>query len=472
MDQKESEKEINHFYHSIIESESDAIITSDASKCIRSWNKGAERIFGYKKKEIIGKPITLIIPKIYHAEHDKGMDRLNNNKDPKVIGQLKERSGLRKNGTEFPIELTLGLWKDKGVNYYSAIIRDISKKKENESLIQEQNKRFQVISSSKNDAIITSDETKRILSWNKGAEHIFGYAAEEAIGQPITLIIPKQLHERHNMGMDRMNQGEPPRVIGEVLEMMAIKNDGEDFPIELTLGSWDNNGKKYYSGIIRDISEKKQAERILLGEKKKSDELLLNILPKQVADELKSTGKATTKTYENVTILFTDFKDFTALASSIPATKLVEELNDIFGHFDDIMKESQIEKIATIGDAYLAACGLPLENSDHALRCIDAAKQMLKFLEGRNKKNEIQWEMRVGIHSGPVMAGVIGKKKYRYDLFGDTVNTASRMETNGEAGKINVSETTYDLIKGKHNCIPRGEIHAKGKGKLDMYFIE
>ena len=472
MDQKESEKEINHFYHSIIESESDAIITSDASKCIRSWNKGAERIFGYKKREIIGKPITVIIPKIYHAEHDKGMDRLNNNKDPKVIGQLKERSGLRKNGTEFPIELTLGLWKDKGVNYYSAIIRDISKKKENESLIQEQNKRFQVISSSKNDAIITSDETKRILSWNKGAEHIFGYAAEEAIGQPITLIIPKQLHERHNMGMDRMNRGEPPRVSGEVLELMAIKNDGEDFPIELTLGSWDNNGKKYYSGIIRDISEKKQAERILLGEKKKSDELLLNILPKQVADELKSTGKATTKTYENVTILFTDFKDFTALASSIPATKLVGELNDIFGHFDDIMKECQIEKIATIGDAYLAACGLPLENSDHALRCIDAAKQMLKFLEGRNKKNEIQWEMRVGIHSGPVMAGVIGKKKYRYDLFGDTVNTASRMETNGEAGKINVSETTYDLIKGKHNCIPRGEIHAKGKGKLEMYFIE
>jgi PAS domain S-box-containing protein len=472
MDQKESEKEINHFYHSIIESESDAIITSDASKCIRSWNKGAERIFGYKKKEIIGKPITLIIPKIYHAEHDKGMDRLNNNKDPKVIGQLKERSGLRKNGTEFPIELTLGLWKDKGVNYYSAIIRDISKKKENEGLIQEQNKRFQVISSSKNDAIITSDETKRILSWNKGAEHIFGYAAEEAIGQPITLIIPKQLHERHNMGMDRMNRGEPPRVIGEVLELMAIKNDGEDFPIELTLGSWDNNGKKYYSGIIRDISEKKQAERILLDEKKRSDELLLNILPKQVADELKSTGKATTKTYENVTILFTDFKDFTALASSIPATKLVEELNDIFGHFDDIMKECQIEKIVTIGDAYLAACGLPLENSDHALRCIDAAKQMLKFLEGRNKKNEIQWEMRVGIHSGPVVAGVVGKKKYRYDLFGDTVNTASRIETNGEAGKINVSETTYDLIKGKHNCIPRGEIHAKGKGKLDMYFIE
>ena len=362
---------------------------------------------------------------------------------------------------------------NKDTNHYDSITNsNISKKSEIESLIQEQNKRFQVICSSKNDAIITSDETKKILFWNKGAEHIFGYTSKEVIGQPMTLIIPKQLHERHNEGMDRMNLRKPPRVIGKVVELKAIKKDGEEFPIELTLGSWDNNGKRYYSGIIRDITEKKQAEKIILNEKKKSDELLLNILPKKVADELKSTGKATTKKHENVTILFTDFKDFTALASSISAVKLVQELNDIFGHFDDIMEEFQIEKIATIGDAYLAVCGLPEENSDHATRCIDAAKQMILFLEDRNSKNEIQWEMRVGIHSGPVVAGVVGKKKYAYDIFGDSVNTASRIETHGEVGKINISETTYDLIKGKYNCIPRGRIHAKGKGNLDMYFVE
>ena len=345
-------------------------------------------------------------------------------------------------------------------------------KSEIESLLEEQNKRFQVICSSKNDAIITSDETKRILFWNKGAEYIFGYSSDEAIGQLLTLIIPAELHQRHDNGMERMNQGKEPRVLGKVLELKAVRKGGEEFPIELTLGSWDNDGKRYYSGIIRDITEKKKAEQIILDEKKKSDELLLNILPKQVADELKSKGQATAKRYDNVTILFTDFKDFTPLASSISPIKLVKELNEIFSHFDDIMETFQIEKIETIGDAYFAACGLPEENKDHAFLCIEAAKQMFRYLEERNKKDEIQWQMRAGIHSGSVVAGVVSKKKYAYDLFGDTVNTASRMESNGEVGKINISETTYELVREKYNCFPRGQINVKGKGNLNMYFVE
>jgi PAS domain S-box-containing protein len=360
----------------------------------------------------------------------------------------------------------------KDISYYKKREPGLSKKHEIESIIQEQNKRFQVICSSKNDAIITSDETKKILFWNKGAEYIFGYSSEEVIGQLLTLIIPKELHERHDKGIERMNQGKKPRVLGKVLELKAVKKGGEEFPIELTLGSWDNDGKRYYSGIIRDITEKKKAEQIILSEKKRSDELLLNILPKQVADELKNKGKAIAKRYDNVTILFTDFKDFTSLASSISPIKLVKELNEMFSHFDDILETFQIEKIKTIGDAYFAACGLPEKNKNHAHQCIEAAKQMFKYLEERNKKKEIQWKMRVGIHSGPVVAGVVSKKKYAYDLFGDTVNTANRMESNGEVGKINISETTYELIKDKYNCLPRGQIHTKGKGNLNMYFVE
>ncbi|OOG73002.1 adenylate/guanylate cyclase domain-containing protein [Algoriphagus sp. A40] len=361
---------------------------------------------------------------------------------------------------------------NQGLNKYGNLDLDLFKKHEIESLIQEQNKRFQVICSSKNDAIITSDESKRILFWNKGAEYIFGFTSDEAIGQPITLIIPHELHHSHNEGMERMNQGKEPRVLGKVLELKAVKKGGEEFPIELTLGSWDNDGKRYYSGIIRDITEKKKAELIILNEKKKSEELLLNILPKQVAEELKSKGKATTKRYGNVSILFTDFKDFTVMASSISQIKLVKELNEIFSHFDDILESLQIEKIKTIGDAYFAACGLPEKNTDHAHRCIEAAKHMFRYLEVRNRKNKLQWKMRAGIHSGPVVAGVISKKKFAYDLFGDTVNIASRMESNGEVGKINISETTYELIREKYNCIPRGQIHAKGIGNLNMYFLE
>lgn len=208
-------------------------------------------------------------------------------------------------------------------------------------------------------------------------------------------------------------------------------------------------------------------------EKDRSENLLLNILPKEIAQELKESGKAAPKKFESVSILFTDFKDFTKLAASIPATTLVVELNDIFGQFDDIMDEFGIEKIETIGDAYMAASGLPRENSDHALRCVNAAFRMVEVLEQRNQSSEIKWSMRIGIHSGPVIAGVVGKKKFAYDLFGDSVNTASRMESNGHVGKVNISQATYMLLKSQPDLAfeNRGKIEAKGKGKINMYFV-
>ena len=208
-------------------------------------------------------------------------------------------------------------------------------------------------------------------------------------------------------------------------------------------------------------------------EKDRSENLLLNILPQEIAQELKETGKADSKKYDSVSILFTDFKDFTKLVASIPATRLIIELNEIFSRFDDIVDEIGIEKIETIGDAYMAASGLPRENSDHAHRCVEAALRMLEFLEQRNKNSELIWNMRVGINSGPVVAGVVGKKKFAYDIFGDSVNTASRMESNGEVGKVNISQTTYELLKSHsdYTFVKRGKIEAKGKGEIEMYFV-
>lgn len=208
-------------------------------------------------------------------------------------------------------------------------------------------------------------------------------------------------------------------------------------------------------------------------EKDRSENLLLNILPEEIAQELKATGKAAPKKYESVSILFTDFKDFTALVSSIPATVLIVELNEIFSRFDDIVDEIGLEKIETVGDAYIAACGLPRKNSDHALRCVEAAFRMVEFLEQRNENSEIKWNMRVGINSGPVVAGVVGKKKFAYDLFGDSVNTASRMESKGQVGKINISQSTFELLKNHPDFAfeNRGKIEAKGKGEIEMYFV-
>lgn len=215
-----------------------------------------------------------------------------------------------------------------------------------------------------------------------------------------------------------------------------------------------------------------RSEESLKAEQEKSDELLHNILPVNVAKDLKETGTTIPKRHKSVTILFTDFKGFTELVASIPAITLVNELNDIFGRFDDIVEEVGVEKIETIGDAYVAACGLEEEVTGHAANCINAAQLMLSYLEERNKKHEIKWRMRVGIHSGPIVAGVVGKKKFSYDLFGDTINTASRMESSGEPGKINISGPTFQLVKNDIDYDYRGKIHAKGKGEIDMYFVK
>lgn len=215
-----------------------------------------------------------------------------------------------------------------------------------------------------------------------------------------------------------------------------------------------------------------ESEESLIAEQQKSDALLHNILPVNIVKDLKDTGTTIPKRHNNISILFTDFAGFTQFVASISAITLVNELNDIFGRFDEIVEETGIEKIQTIGDAYVAACGLNDEDKDHAFKCIKAAKLMLAFLDERNRNNEIQWKMRVGIHSGSIVAGVVGKKKFSYDLFGDTINTASRMESNGEAGKINISEQTFQIVKDKVSTESRGKIYAKGKGEVEMYFVK
>ena len=215
---------------------------------------------------------------------------------------------------------------------------------------------------------------------------------------------------------------------------------------------------------------------IIKKEKQRSDELLLNILPSETAEELKQYGSAKPKRFEQVTVLFTDFKGFTKIAEIMTAEELVAELNTIFGVFDLIISKYPIEKIKTIGDAYMCAGGLPTPNNTHPRDVVLAALEIQKYIETRSltKSDKPPFQIRIGIHTGPVVAGVVGIKKFAYDIWGDTVNTASRMESSGEPGKINISGSTFDLIKGfqEFKTTYRGEIEAKNKGKIKMYFIE
>ena len=217
-----------------------------------------------------------------------------------------------------------------------------------------------------------------------------------------------------------------------------------------------------------ELSEKNVA---LTDEKKKSDALLLNILPAEVAEELKSNGYAKARQFEHVTLIFTDFVNFTGISENLSPQQLVEELDYCFKGFDEIIERNQLEKIKTIGDAYLAACGMPLKDPQHAFKVVKAAQQILLFVQKR-KANGGLFDIRIGIHSGPIIAGIVGNKKYAYDIWGDTVNTAARMEQNSEAHKINISESTYKQVKSSFSFIHRGKISAKNKGEMDMYYLD
>ncbi len=220
----------------------------------------------------------------------------------------------------------------------------------------------------------------------------------------------------------------------------------------------------------------RKTNKIIEQERDRSKELLLNILPEETAFELETMGHAQTRYYENVTVLFTDFKGFSTIAGKLTPQALVAELNDYFIAFDEITNRYGLEKIKTIGDAYMCAGGIPTVNDTNPLDAVKAGLAMQEFMTKRIAERNAEglegWELRIGIHTGPVVAGVVGKMKYAYDIWGDTVNIASRMESNGAPGKVNISSSTYNQIKENYQCLYRGKISAKNIGEVDMYFVE
>ncbi len=223
---------------------------------------------------------------------------------------------------------------------------------------------------------------------------------------------------------------------------------------------------------IRIRNAKKQIEQ----EQQKSEELLLNILPHEVAAELKTKGSATPRSYELVSVLFTDFKGFTFMAEQLSPEEIIQELNVCFSAFDEIAKAHNLEKIKTIGDAYMCAGGIPIPNQTNPSDTALAGLKMQDFIENRKVERDAKglpfFELRLGINTGKIVAGVVGKTKFAYDIWGDAVNLASRMESSGEVGKVNISGNTYELIKDKFECTYRGKVKAKNKGEVDMYFVE
>jgi class 3 adenylate cyclase/Tfp pilus assembly protein PilF len=214
--------------------------------------------------------------------------------------------------------------------------------------------------------------------------------------------------------------------------------------------------------------------RAIAREKKRSESLLLNILPAETAKELKKNGRVEAVKFDQVTVLFTDFVGFSKVAEAVEPEQLVKSIDHYFREFDDVSSKHGLEKIKTVGDSYMCACGLPTANPAHAVNVIRAAMEMIDLVtrELRSPNGLSHFEIRIGVHTGPVVAGIVGIKKWQYDIWGDTVNIASRMETNSEPGRINISETTYQEIREHFACTYRGEIEVKNHGALKMYFVD
>jgi len=261
------------------------------------------------------------------------------------------------------------------------------------------------------------------------------------------------------------------------LSLMGFFTTVEIFLNSFKIGAIAFSGNLLY-GLFDRISTIQQEKIQFRVEREKSDELLFNVLPEEVAMELREKGQFEAREFENISVLFTDFKDFTATASHMSPHELVHEINDCFIAFDKMAEKYGVEKIKTIGDSYMAAAGLTGDQTQQCANLVHMALEMQQYMQKRKRelmrKGKPAFDMRAGIHTGPVVAGIVGEKKFQYDIWGDTVNTASRMESNGEPGKVNISRQTYELISDSttFSFEKRPNRQAKGKGEVEMWFVE
>jgi PAS domain S-box-containing protein len=466
----------------VISSANDAIITADSLGDIIGWNPAAERIFGYSADEAIGRQLTLIIPQRFHAAHHEGLGRVASTGETRIIGKTVEIAGLRKDGREIPIELSLATWLTDGDRFFSGIIRDVSEKAQLVTALSESEARLGAILESANDAIITIDSEGRVLLWNAHAAELFGYSSDEMRGRPLTAIIPERYREAHHDGIHRVVETGETHVIGSTVELTGLSREGVEFPIELSLARWTSNGDIFFSGIVRDITQRMQAEADLrvanhaLAEK--NDMLqalsgkLAKYLSRQVYDSIfEGRTEVRVESYrKELTVFFSDIQGFTELSDRIEAEPLSELLNHYLSEMSKIAQEHGGTVDKFIGDGMMIFFGDPesLGPKEDALACARMAIAM------RERAAELQreWErltgairlrVRMGINTGYCTVGNFGsEERLDYTIVGKEVNAASRLEDAAQPDQIHISQNTYELIKEEIPCHPVGEVRVRG----------
>jgi PAS domain S-box-containing protein len=466
----------------VVGSTSDAVVTADAAGLVITWNPAAEKVFGYSEDEVLGQALTLLMPEQFRASHDAGIERVVRTGETKVMGQALPLTGLHKDGHEFPIELSLATWIMDGDRYFSGIIRDVSEREKLVDELTQSEERVRAIMNSANDAIICADELGNVVLWNPAAAKMLGHSEQDMVGQPLTVIIPERYRDAHDAGIARIRMKEEPRVIGNTVELNALHKDGREFPIELSLGTWLTGDNRYFSGIIRDITDRKQAEADIqlasraLDEKNQELEALsvklAKYLSKQVYDSIFSGRKdVRVESYrKNLTVFFSDIQGFTELTDSMEAETLSDLLNRYLSEMSSIAEEhgGTIDKF--IGDGIMIFFGDPESQGEKedALACVKMALAMRKRIhelreEWIDQGISDQLHVRIGVNTGFCTVGNFGSEdRMDYTIVGGQVNATSRLETAAEPDQILMSHATYALVKDEIYCQPIGEITVKG----------
>ncbi|GAB1543286.1 hypothetical protein NUACC21_59600 [Scytonema sp. NUACC21] len=348
---------------------------------------------------------------------------------------------------------------------------EISDRKQAEEALRMAKERYYSIFENAIVGIYQSTPEGRYISANPALAKIYGYSSPEELLQDIQ-DINRQLYFEPNRRNQFTAALKENHTVSE-FESLVCRKDGTPIWIsESARAVRDSTGKLlYYEGMVSEITERKLAQEALKFQQAQTEELLLNILPQQIAHRLRAGETLIAEQYQDVSVLFADLVGFTQISCQKAPGELVEFLNKIFSKFDQLTEKHGLEKIKTIGDAYMVVGGLPTPNPDSAYKAAQMALDMQACLAQFNVNKEESLQLRIGMHTGPVVAGVIGITKFSYDLWGDTVNVASRMESNGLPGKIQVSAATYERLKDRLEFEQRGEIFVKGKGAMITYWL-
>lgn len=354
------------------------------------------------------------------------------------------------------------------------VARDITDRKQAEEALKDNEEYLRLVLDNIPQQVFWKDTNSVFLGCNKNWADAAGFAhPEDVIGlTDFDMLAPDIAHQFREKDRQIMETDTPEL---HVIASKARFNDSNQIVwLDISKIPIHNAKGKVIGilGVLEDITQRKQAEDALRVEQQKSERLLLNILPKAIADQLKQDTSAIAEHFDQATILFADIVGFTPLSTRMPATQLVSLLNDIFSVFDQLTKKHKVEKIKTIGDAYMVAGGLPIPRPDHADSVANFALEMLEQVQQFHTDLGEPCQIRIGIHTGPVVAGVIGIQKFIYDLWGDTVNVASRMESLGRPNHIQITESTYQLLQGKYRIEERGIIEVKGRGNMKTYWLE